>query len=857
MNVAEEYKVHIKANRGWAGLPKQAKDLYKARYFQPDEDYELWLDRICRTYTDDREHRGRMKQYFRNYWFHSATPVSANGGLPEKGFPVSCFVQSVEDSKEGILDAWNETFHLGSRGAGIGTYWGNVREVGAKVGANGESSGIIPFLKVDEAMTLAVSQGNLRRASKAVYLPIWHPEIEEFVSLKDATGDPNRRTPQLFTGIVIDNKFIEAVEKREKYDLISPKTNEVVKSIDAFDLWIKILEQRMTRGVPYLLFIDNVNDNAPEEYKKEGFKVETSNLCVAPETKILTKKGYVTIKDVAGTKQEIWNGEKWSTVDIFKTNDNTHLLKIETTGGVVECTDYHKFYIIEQNKVIEKRACELNVGDKLVKFELPIIEGYKILDSAYDKGIFSKEKFFVPSVKYTIQSRLEWLAGLLDSNGILTKKRKMQSFEIESISYWFLQEILMMLQTLGVTAKLVKNKDFRYRLLIGESGIQTLLNLGLKTYRLQPKLRKPNRNAEQFIKVTAVIDEDRYDETYCFTEPERHMGMFNGLNLGNCNEIVLHTAPDYSNVCILSSINLEYYDEFSEDRKVYEQFIEDVHRFLDNVLEGFIRDAGNIKGFEKVVKAAKYERSIGVGTMGLHYLFQKKGIPFDSLSAKYLNIQIFKEVRELLEQSNIKLAEEKGANPLSKKHNINRRNTHMLALAPTASISTLCNRTSPGIEPVITNVFTHKIDNGAYIIKNRYLEKLLEEKDKNTEEVWASILANGGSVQHLDFLTNNEKEVFKTAFEINQQKLIDLAADRQKYIDQNQSLNLFLKPGVNIEYIYDLHMFAWQQGIKGFYYIRSDAPKKVGVLEFKSANDIINEVANTQEQKVEECVWCQ
>ena len=856
MNRAEEYKVPIKPNRGWAGLHKQAKELYKARYFQPDEDYELWLDRICRAYSDDREHRGRMKQYFRNYWFHSATPVSANGGLPEKGLPVSCFVQSVADSKEGILDAWNETFNLGARGAGIGTYWGNVREVGAKVGLNGESSGIIPFLKVDEAMTLAVSQGGLRRASKAVYLQVSHPEIEEFVSLKDATGDPNRRTPQLFTGIVIDNKFIEAVERREQYDLISPKTGEVVKSIDAFGLWLKILEQRMTRGVPYLLFIDNVNDAVPEEYKKEGFKVETSNLCVAPETKILTKNGYVTIKDVAGTKQDVWNGEKWSSVDVFKTNDNAHLLKIETTGGIVECTDYHKFYIIEQNKVIEKRACELNVGDKLVKFELPIIEGSKELKSAYDKGIFSKDSFFVPDVEYTIQSRVEWLAGFLGSNAKFIENEEAQSLQIENTHYWFLHEVLMMLQTLGVTAKLTKN-NAGYRLLIEESGIQTLLNLGLKTHRLQPKLRKANKHTEQFIEVTAVIDDNRYDETYCFTEPERHMGMFNGLNLGNCNEIVLHTSPDYSNVCILSSINLEYYDEFSEDKEVYKQFVYDVHRFLDNVLEEFIKYAKTIKGFEKVVKAAEYERSIGLGVMGLHYLFQKKGIAFDSLSAKYLNNQIFKELRELLDQSNIELAEEKGANPLSAKYNIKKRNTHMLALAPTASISTLCNKTSAGIEPIVTNVFTHKIDNGAYIIKNRYLEKLLEGKGKNTEEVWTSILSNGGSVQHLDFLTDEEKEVFKTAFEINQQKLVDLAADRQQYIDQNQSLNLFIKPGVDVEYLYDLHMFAWQRGIKGFYYIRSDAPKKVGVLEFKSANDVINEVANAQEQKIEECVWCQ
>jgi ribonucleoside-diphosphate reductase alpha chain len=589
--------------RGWEGLPEMSKTLYKEQYFQPNETYEDWLERVADEYCDDEGHKQRIKSYIHNYWFHPATPVASNAGLPDKGYPVSCFVNKVGDSKKGIFSAWEETFFMGAKGAGIGTDYSLVREVGSKVGDFGKSSGIMPFIKVDESLVLAVSQGGLRRANKAVYLNIHHPEIEEFIELRNPTGDPYRRTPMLYNAVVLTDDFMKAVIKRKKYKIISPKTGKILKWIDAYPVWLKILQMRRIKGSPFILFQDTTNKLRPEEYKRMNMEITQSNLCM---------------------------------------------------------------------------------------------------------------------------------------------------------------------------------------------------------------------------------------------------------------ELSLHTTPGYSNVCVLSSINLEYWDEYQE---ILPQFLKDIHRFLDNVLQKFIDYATGQKGFEKAVRGAEYERSIGLGFMGFHYYLQSKLIPFDSVLAKSLNTKMFKRIKKILDESNIELAKEKGACPLSKDVGTMKRNTHITAIAPTARISLLCNMTSSGIEPVLENVYSRKTNVKTEIVKNRYLEKLLDKKGKNTPDVWDSILSHKGSVQHLDFLNNREKETFKTAYEIRQEAIIELASDRQKYIDQAQSINLFITPQTPMEYVHKLHLFAWAKNIKSLYYIRSDSQTRVGNLnDLKSAREAVNELTadtSTQEVKFEECIYCQ
>lgn len=563
----------MRGNRGWAGLETFSKEMYKERYFLPNENYDDWLERVASAYSDDTLHKLRIKNYIRNYWFHPSTPVSSNAGVPEIGLPISCYTNSVEDSKKGIFSIWTENNWLGSFGGGIGTSWSKVRALGEEVGNGGTSSGIIPFIKVSDVSTLAVSQGGLRRASQAVYLDISHPEIMEFIDLRRPTGDSNRRSPNMHHGITITDDFMEAVEKRSTWDLKSPKTGEVLQTVDAFDLFKKILISRVETGEPYLFFKDTANRHAPIEYKQNNRIISTSNLC---------------------------------------------------------------------------------------------------------------------------------------------------------------------------------------------------------------------------------------------------------------NEIMLHTDENTTAVCCLVSLNLEYFDEWENDS----QFIEDVHRYTDNILQSFIDLTKNKEGFEKARKGAIEERSIGIGVMGYHSLLQKKNLPLDCLSAKYLTDKVFSHIALRLASSNRTLAAEKGSAPISS----DRRNVNTMAIAPTASISTLCNLSSPGIDPRISNVYTVKTNIGSYTIRNKYLHKKILEESKHyidkeawIEEQWKSIIKHDGSVQHLEWMDQDTKDVFKTAFEIDQLYIIDNVAIMQKYVSQGISTNLFIPSDIHVNLLYKIHMEAWKQELKGLYYVRSFAKNRANV----------------------------
>ena len=580
----------IKLNRGWEALPQFSKDMYKERYFLESEDYTQWLDRMS-LFTNNKAMADRIKAYISNFWFHPSTPISSNGNAPKRGLPISCYVNKVGDSKESIFDTYTENNWLGSLGGGIGTDWSSVRGIGEQVGANGKSSGIIPFIQVSDRATLAVSQGGLRRASQAVYLDISHPEIEEFIDIRRPTGDTNRRALNVHHGITIPDSFMEAVEARDTWDLVSPKTGKVLKTIDAFDLWKKILVNRMETGEPYLLFKDTVNRLAPASYKTKGFEVSQSNLC---------------------------------------------------------------------------------------------------------------------------------------------------------------------------------------------------------------------------------------------------------------SEITLHTAPDYTGICCLGSINLEYFDEF---KSMLNQFIYDVQIFLDNVLQSFIDLTENKPGLEKARKSAIYERSLGLGVMGFHSYLQKHNVPWESALARSVNNNIFKMLNSTIQEEQTKITQEFGQCPLSKDVIFGNHNTHVTSIAPTASISTLCNLTSQGVDPRLANGYIQKTNIGTYEIKNKYIDVIIKDRVTSEEEynaIWKSIFKEEGSVQHLDILTKDEKDVFKTAIELNQVYTIDMASDRAPLIDQAQSINLFIPADEQVENVYNIHMRAWKQGLKSLYYCRSTAAVRANAAG-----------TNRKIIAIDECLSCQ
>ncbi|HAY07948.1 MAG TPA: ribonucleotide-diphosphate reductase subunit alpha, partial [Hyphomonas sp.] len=248
------------------------------RYLLPGETYQDMFARVATAFADDAAHAQRIYDYISKLWFMPATPVLSNGGA-DRGLPISCFLNQVGDSLDDIVETWTENVWLASNGGGIGTYWGNVRSIGEKVGQNGQTSGIIPFIRVMDSLTLAISQGSLRRGSAACYLDIHHPEIEEFLEIRKASGDFNRKSLNLHHGINITDSFMEAVRADEEFPLISPKSGETLKYVNARKLWQKILELRMQTGEPYLLFTDTVNNAMPAHQKRLGLKVTQSNLC--------------------------------------------------------------------------------------------------------------------------------------------------------------------------------------------------------------------------------------------------------------------------------------------------------------------------------------------------------------------------------------------------------------------------------------------------------------------------------------------------------------------------------------------------------------------------------------------------
>ena len=596
LRVVEGNPIQIDESRD-ALLTEFGKKTLQDRYLLPGESYQDMFARVSLAFADDSEHAQRLYDYMSKLWFMPATPVLSNGGAA-RGLPISCFLNQVGDSLDDIVETWTENVWLASNGGGIGTYWGNVRSIGEKVGQNGQTSGIIPFIRVMDSLTLAISQGSLRRGSAACYIDVHHPEIEEFLEIRKASGDFNRKSLNLHHGINITDDFMDAVKNDEEYGLISPKSGEVIRTINARKLWQKILELRMQTGEPYLLFTDTVNNSMPAHQRKLGLKVTQSNLCS--------------------------------------------------------------------------------------EITLP-------------------------------------------------------------------------------------------------TGID-------------------------------------------------------------------HAGQDRTAVCCLSSVNAEKFLEWSKD----ETFLEDIFRFLDNVLEDFIERAP--PEMARAVYSAKRERSVGLGLMGFHSFLQTMNVPLESAMSKVWNEKMFKHMRQGADAASVKLAKERGPCEDARDVGMMARFSHKMAVAPTASISIICGGTSAGIEPIPANVYTHKTLSGSFTVKNQQLEKLLESKGKNTDDVWVSILEHEGSVQHLDCLDEHEKSVFKTAFEIDQRWIIELAADRTPYICQSQSLNLFLPGDIAKWDLHMLHWTAWEKGLKSLYYCRSKSVQRAAFAGSEKAEAGQMETPNTD---YDECLACQ
>jgi ribonucleoside-diphosphate reductase alpha chain len=324
-----------------------------------------------------------------------------------------------------------------------------------------------------------------------------------------------------------------------------------------------------------------------------------------------------------------------------------------------------------------------------------------------------------------------------------------------------------------------------------------------------------------------------------------------------CSEIILPTDKDRTAVCCLSSLNLEYSDEWSNPN-IIDQFIRDVAEMLDNVLQYFIDNAD--RKVARAIYSASQERSIGIGALGFHAYLQKKNVAFESAVAKAINIKIFKSINTALEKANLELGAERGEAPDAV--GTGRRFSNSMAIAPNASSSLIMGNTSASIEPMPANAYRQDTLSGAYLNKNKYLDKIILKEAENQkngwyDDVWSSIIANDGSVQHLNWLDDNTKSVYKTAMEIDQRWIIELAADRQQFIDQAQSLNVFFRPTSNIKYLHAVHFLAWKRGLKTLYYCRSEKIGKADKVSKRIEREVIKEIDMQSLVDGETCIMCE
>lgn len=879
----------------------------------------------------------RIYDYVYKNWFMFSSPILSNAPagkwvedkskdgsyywhrhefFPEEklqGLPISCFAFEVPDTAKGQVDLIQEIATLSMSGGGTGAH-NSIR------GTSKKAPGPIPYMKVVDSAIGYWRQGGTRKGALNYYMDVDHPDILEHIRFRIPGGDAKRRSDnrqQFHNSVNLTDEFIEAVLEDKDFNLRCPHSGRVFETLSARVIWEDIIETRALTGEPCMFKIDLANRLMPETQKKLGLKIRGSNLCVSPETLVLTDAGHLRIDELVGQEVNVWNGEQFSKTIVHKTSDSQELLKVVTDSGQeVECTPYHKFYVKNNyhRPAVEVRAMDLRPGDALAKMQLPIIEGESELPLAYQNGFYSgdgcnvegygariylygekrrlaehfmdnarswvtqeeqdreyfyvdglRSKFFVPGAEYSIKSRLDWFAGLLDSDGCLLTIGESQTLQVSSAEPGFLQQVQLMLQTLGVSSKvkLFAEEGIRTlpandgtglkkeylcketnRLLVSGTGILTLKSLGLITHRLDITDHVPNRNAERFVRVKSIERTGRRDATYCFTEPLRHMGVFNGILAGNCTEITLPTDELRTFVCCLLSLNLERYDEWKDTN-----IVQDLIRFLDNVLQFFIDHAP--ESIKKAKFSAERERALGLGTFGWHSLLQSKGIPFEGGgfgSAVQLTHQIFSQIKSQAVEASKQLAVERGEAPDMVGSGM--RNSRLLAIAPNANSADISG-TSPSIEPWYRNVFVKDTRAGSFIIKNPHLEKVLEKYGKNTAEVWADINAHNGSVQHLEFLTEHERAVFKTAIEMDQHWLIEMADQRGRYICQAQSLNTFFPAGASREYVNSVHLkFLRSENVLTMYYYRTEREAKVDTVKTIERQAL-------QDWKGDDCVACQ
>lgn len=824
---------------------------------------QVELDKLKETY-----------ELLSKLYFTHATPTLFNSGTKRPQL-ASCFLAGTEDTIEGIFKSVSDLASISKWAGGIGIHLTNVRCKGSKInGTNGKSDGIIPLCKVLESVGRYINQGSKRNGSIAVYLEPWHGDVFEFIELRKNTGDENLRTRDLFLAMWIPDLFMKRVKNNEMWSLMCPnlcpdlnntygeefeklytsyeQQGKYMKQVPAIDLWHHILESQIETGMPYITYKDNVNNKSNQ--KNIGI-IRSSNLCVAPETRILTDKGYFPIKQLENTNVNVWNGDKWSEVTPVKTGENQKLIEVVFSNGLkIVCTPYHKFLVgdkIESASRVSAKDLIPNSHRLVCNWNSPVvIKGYK-LDNAYSSGynnikkiannrgefLYKDDPDSVP-VNADLLSKVSWISGLIDSRSHVRKT----FIEIKSKNPDFIINIKLMLQTLGLNQTRIMSGS----LLIYSCDIYELFRLGLRTY--ETDIRLHNVKLEPELYVTEVNDYGRTDDTYCFNEKINHAGVFEGVLTGQCNEIVEYSDSKEYATCNLASLCLPKFVnngvvEYEELQKVVSVAVTNLNKVIDITYYP--------------VPETKYSnmrhRPIGLGVQGLADVYSKLDIAFDSDEARIVNRKIFETIYYSAVKTSNDLAKKYGAydtfngSPFSEgklqfdlwgltsenllmnfdweslKEDVKKygtRNSLLTALMPTASTAQIM-KNNEAFEPYSSNIYVRKTLAGEYIVVNEYLVKKLLDLGLWNKEMYEEILYYNGSIQTIKRIPEHVRNMYKTAFEMKQVAIVRQAVERGPFIDQTQSMNLF-QSVPDFDKLSASHFYSWANGLKtGMYYLRT------------------------------------
>lgn len=743
-----------------------------------------------------------------NKYFTHATPTLFNAGSTRPQMS-SCFLLYMTDSIEGIFETITDIANISKWAGGIGLSLSDIRAKGSIIRkTNGMSDGIIPLCRVLNEEARYINQGGKRKGSIAVYLEIWHADIFDFCDLRKNKADESIKCRDLFTALWTCDLFMKRVERNDIWSLMCPdecpgltssygdefeklyidyeKQEKYKRQVNAVELWWYILESQIETGMPFMLYKDSANKKSNQ---KNLGTIKSSNLCVAPETKILTDEGYQIICEQENNKVKIWNGEQFNEVIIRKTGKNQKLLKITfSNGSILECTKNHKFYIQNNNNneiplIIE--AKDLKIGMKIIKYNLPKIDG------------------------------------------------------IDNIS------------------------------------------------------------------VISMVDEGRISDTYCFTEPLKHMGIFNGILTAQCTEIIEYTDEKTISVCNLASICLPKFietDIYGKKEFNFDKLIEIagvIVRNLDIIIDK------NFYTSPKTLNSNLLHRPVGVGIMGLADLYNIMGYPFNSREARRLNELIFESIYYGCVVASNNLAKELGpyssfkGSPssegklqfhlwgLSSKNLSGRydwdslcasvklfglRNSLLTTIMPTATTSQIMGY-SEAIDPYLSNVYTRQTLAGEFIIINGNLINDLIQENLWSEEMRKKIIVMNGSISKINNIPQHIKKNYRTAFEIKMKDILKQSIERGKFIDQSQSLNLYMETS-DFDRLTSAHFYGWEKGLKtGMYYLRSKAsvdPIQFGIdpkeiqrikkeseeIQFKEECDDNNTCKIRPGVKISECSAC-